>query len=399
VIAYGPVTASGIHVIGRSIASVNAPAGTSRFADFPTRGARWIAFGVVLLLTAFGLARKLQDASPALAVPAAAVVIAACALMFRSRPHLLLPTAALATTAVAILGHATSSNIGWFTVCLISAWCVLAGRLLEGLVYWAAVMLLFAGEWAFAQSDPGWGAWIGGTTLAALGAYLIRHEVELMAQLREAQAGLAERAMAQERNRIARELHDVIAHTLTVSLLHVTSARLAVEHDPADAARSLAEAERLGRESLAEVRSAVGLLRQDGDGAGTAPLPGADRLPALVEQSRLAGADIDFRTSGDTARIPSTVGLALYRILQESLTNAIKHAPGSPVAVDLTVESTSCRLTVDSAGTPRTGEGLGLMGMRERAESLGGTFAAEPGGHGWLVQASLPVAEDRETAQ
>src|SRR4029077_12178919 len=124
---------------------------------------------------------------------------------------------------------------------------------------------LFAGEWLWVTSDPGWGAWMAGTTLTVLAGLLIRHEIDLVFQLREAQAGLAERARSEERNRIARELHDVIAHTLTVSLLHVTSARLAVEHDLDDAARSLAEAERLGRASLDEVRMAVGMLHQDGD--------------------------------------------------------------------------------------------------------------------------------------
>ncbi|MGI8751611.1 MAG: histidine kinase [Acidimicrobiales bacterium] len=99
-----------------------------------------------------------------------------------------------------------------------------------------------------------------GTALTVLASMLLRHELDLVSQLRAAQAGLAGRARAEERNRIARELHDVIAHTLTISLLHVTSARLAVEFDPDDAARALAEAERLGRDSLEEVRAALGLL-------------------------------------------------------------------------------------------------------------------------------------------
>src|SRR6202042_377026 len=105
-----------------------------------------------------------------------------------------------------------------------------------------------------------------GVTVALFGAGLIQRQLVLVEQLRAAQAGLAERSRAAERHRIARELHDVIAHSLTVSLLHVTSARLAVEHDPADAARALAEAERLGRESLAEGRMTGGMLRPDEKG-------------------------------------------------------------------------------------------------------------------------------------
>src|SRR5207249_10608931 len=174
-------------------------------------------------------------------------------------------------------------------VCLIATWCVLIGSRLEGLVYWAGAMILFAVEWLAVKPDPGWAAWLASVTLTALFGLLIRHERDLLRQLRQAQAGLAEQARTQERNRIARELHDVIGHTLTVSLLHVQSARLAVEHDPADAARALAEAERLGQESLAEVRLAVGMLHRNDDPGRTAPLPGADDLPALVERFRSAG--------------------------------------------------------------------------------------------------------------
>src|ERR1700712_1636431 len=104
-----------------------------------------------------------------------------------------------------------------------------------------------------------------GVSLTIAATALIRHQLTLVAQLQAMQADLDRRSRAEERNRIARELHDVIAHSLTVTLLHVSSARLAVEHDPQDAVRALLEAERLGRESLAEVRATVGLLRTEAD--------------------------------------------------------------------------------------------------------------------------------------
>jgi signal transduction histidine kinase len=220
----------------------------------------------------------------------------------------------------------------------------------------------------------------------------------LVAQLRAAQAGLAERARAEERNRIARELHDVIAHALTVSLLHIGSARLAVltdPADPADAARALDEAERLTRDSLTEVRSTVGSLRQDGDTTTWAPLPGADAIPALVERFRAAGADVAVTTNGDVGQLSATTGLAVYRILQEALTNSAKHAPGAPTAVRLAVAGDAVHLEVDSAAAPGSGSGLGLLSMRERAESLGGSCSAGPGGHGWLVRADLPLGAAR----
>jgi len=270
---------------------------------------------------------------------------------------------------------------------------VLAGTRRQGLAYWAGAMLLFASEWLWGQPDPGWGAWLAGTTLTVAFSLLIRHDRDLLRRLRLAQAGLAEQARAQERNRIARELHDVIGHTLTVSLLHVQSARLAVEHDQADAARALAEAERLGRECLAEVRTTVGMLREDDAADRTAPLPGAGGLPVLVEQFRSAGADVTLTVEGDTAGLPATTGLAVYRIAQEALTNAAKHAPGAPTEVRLRVSPGEVTLTADSRTVPVKGPrtGLGVVSMRERAESVGGSCEAGPGGRGWLVRARLPL--------
>ena len=171
------------------------------------------------------------------------------------------------------------------------------------------------------------------------------------------------------------------------------SARLAVEHDPADAARSLAEAERLGRESLAEVRTTVGMLREDGDMGRTAPPPGVGGLPTLVDRFRSAGADVTFAVDGETGRLPATVGLALYRILQEALTNVIKHAPGSPATVHLTVDAAEVRLSVHSMGPPGTGTGLGIISMRERAESLGGSCHAGP-----AIRAGWSARRSRSTA-
>jgi signal transduction histidine kinase len=140
------------------------------------------------------------------------------------------------------------------------------------------------------------------------------------------------------------------------------------------------------------------MLHHNDDPGRSAPLPGADDLPALVERFRSAGADITLAIDGDTGRLPATTGLAVYRILQEALTNAAKHAPGSPTAVQLAVGAGAVELAVDSAAEPGTGTGLGVHSMRERAESLGGTCRAGPGGRGWLVQATLPLAASRRRA-
>jgi signal transduction histidine kinase len=330
---------------------------------------------------------------PAAAAGAVVATAAAAALVYAGRAPLL--AAAVATAGIAVEGQGLSNDIGWLAVLLLAGWCVIVVSQRDGLIYWAATMILFGAEWLWTKPDPGWSAWLAGSTLTLLCALLIRHEIDLVTQLRAAQAGLAEQARTTERNRIARELHDVIGHTLVVSLLHVQSARLAVEHDPADAARALAEAERLGRECLAEVRMTVGMLREDDRGGGpsgaTAPLPGVDGLPALAERFRSAGANISLEIDGDTALLPATTGLAVYRIAQEALTNAAKHAPGAPTVVRLSVGGGRVTFTADSRAAPGTGTGLGVVSMRERAESLGGTCQAGPGGQGWLVRATLPL--------
>jgi len=237
----------------------------------------------------------------------------------------------------------------------------------------------------------GWANWAAGVSASVFAVLLLRRQLLLVEALRAAQASLAERSAADERNRIAREVHDVIAHSLTVSLLHISSARLAVQTDPGEAEHALAEAERLGRQSLDEVRATVGLLRTGAEGRIAPPVPSADRVRALVEQFRQAGAEVTLEVSGDLAALPATTGSALYRITQEALTNAAKHAPGAAIDVDVEVTSLRARLTVDSSGPPGHGQGLGLVGMSERAAVLGGTCQAGPGGRGWLVEASLPV--------
>jgi signal transduction histidine kinase len=362
-----------------------------------SRSAGWIglaAFAVPLLT---GLVTQVS-LHPARVTAGAVVALTFAVPLFLIRTRLTLPLAAAATVGVALIGTGDSRDVAWISVVVLTVWCPLAGGIVAGVVYWAASLALFGGEYLWAKPDPGWAPWTAGITVSLFAAGLIQRQMILVEQLRAAQAGLAERSRAEERNRIARELHDVIAHSLTVSLLHVTSARLAVEHDPDDAARSLAEAERLGRQSLAEVRATIGLLRPAATPGGSTqggiapPVPGLDQVSRLVTQLRETGADIDLSIEGETAGLPATTGSAVYRIVQEALTNAARHAPGQPVTVRVTVAGGQIDVAVDSAGPPGqpTRHGLGLISMRERAEMHGGTCTAGPGGAGWLVHATLP---------
>ena len=130
--------------------------------------------------------------APAAAVAAVVAVAAAAALVYV--PRLPLLAAAVATAAIAVEGDGFSSDIGWFAACLLAGWCVIVVSQRVGLIYWAAIMILFAVEWLWIRPDPGWGAWLAGSTLTVLCALLIRHQIDLNAQLRAAQAGLAEQA-------------------------------------------------------------------------------------------------------------------------------------------------------------------------------------------------------------
>jgi signal transduction histidine kinase len=360
----------------------------NRRAPLP-RIAGLAVLGVFVLFTAAGIVRVALD-NPTRAALAGALAIVLGTVAILDGAMLLVPALVGATAGIALLGHATASNVCWFAIPVLVGWCAMTAALPVAVGYTTAALLLIAGEWVFATPDPGWGAWLGGTCFSVVGCYLGSRQRELVLELRAAQAGLAARAQAEERNRIARELHDVIAHSLTVSLLHVSSARLALADAPETAAHALDEAERLGRASLDEVRHAVGLLRADGDAGATSPLPGAPDVPALLDRFRGAGADVRSSVEGSLSTVPATVGLATYRILQEALTNAVKHAPRATATVRITVLDDAVELSIDSSGAPQRGSGLGLIGMRERAEALGGSCTAGPGGSGWLVRAELP---------
>lgn len=365
-----------------------------------------LGLSAFVVLVAVGIVTRLgQD--PAHTAVGAGLAVAAAVPLFLIRPRLGVGLAAVATAGVVLLGNADSRAIVWFALVVLAGWCVLSEGVGVGIAFWVGIMLLFGAEWLWAVRDPGWAPWAAGVTVSVLAALLIRHEFVLLERLRAAQADLTARTRAEERTRIARELHDVIAHSLTVALLHVTSARLAVEHDPADAARALAEAERLGRQSLTEVRATMGLLREtpsegapsEGAPLGLAPpVPGFGDIPALVDQLRCAGADVSLAVQGDLTALPETAGATVYRIVQEALTNATRHALGSPVAVRVQAADSGVEVYVDSAGPPGNGSGMGLTNMAERARALGGTCTAGvgPSGSGWLVHASLPARAEQD---
>jgi signal transduction histidine kinase len=308
-------------------------------------------------------------------------------------------TAVTAACVLALVLRPTTLDVAPFFLVMATAQTALEGARWRGY----AAFVISAGVMVAAEVSGNYDGsfiWVIGIALGLVSGIAIRSAVELLKELEAAQAGLAARAAADERQRIAREVHDVVAHSLTVTMLHVTGARMAVRRDPDEAVAALEQAEQLGRQSLAEVRRIVGLLQPLG--SGTAPaLPTAADLPALIEQFRAAGLGVGFSVDGDLDRVAPSSGLALYRIAQESLTNVTKHAPGAEADVRVTVHNGRAHLVVaneiardgGAARAPKAGGGLGLPGMRERAASLGGALRAGDFGTdgAWRVEAELPT--------
>ena len=204
-------------------------------------------------------------------------------------------------------------------------------------------------------------------------------------------------AVQQERARIARELHDVVAHEMTVATIQASAARRLIGTNDEEAARAAEEAERAGHEGLVELRRLLGVLRTD-EPASRSPQPGLEQLDSLAGQMREAGLDVVVDINGDRRDIPPGMDLNAYRIVQEALTNTLKHAgPGVTAVVEVSYRPDGVRIVVTDDGRGasssfgRSVTGHGLIGMQERAAMLSGTFAAGPvPGGGFRVSATIP---------
>ena len=221
---------------------------------------------------------------------------------------------------------------------------------------------------------------------------LVMERLELAEHAREQEA---ERRAEQERMRIARELHDVVAHTLTE--INVQAAAAAERLAPGDARLTLERIEDASHGAIGELRAILGVLRnQDSVEAPRGPSPGIQSIGELVERARDTGLDVKLEVSGDApGRVSDASSLAAYRIVQESLTNARRHAPGAPVRINLDFNATDLSLAIENgSGTAANGKasvaGVGIAGMRERAAAVGGAVRAGSGPEGFRVHATLP---------
>jgi signal transduction histidine kinase len=216
----------------------------------------------------------------------------------------------------------------------------------------------------------------------------------------EARAEVAsQRAVTEERLRIARELHDVVAHSMSLIAVQAGVGAHVLRDDPESAERALAVIAETSRNALTQTRSVVGLLRSTGDIEPS--MPGLVSLDALVQGVRETGLELDVTIEGPRRTLPAMVDLAAYRVVQEALTNAVKHAPHRPVTVRISYTPAAVLVDVSADGAEEVVEGVphapgfGLVGLRERARLVGGRLDAGPVGHGgFRVSAHLPTGGD-----
>ena len=215
---------------------------------------------------------------------------------------------------------------------------------------------------------------------------------------------LVDEAVARERAQIARELHDVVAHAVSLMVVQAGTAVPRARRTDAELAEVLTTVERVGREALVELRRLLGVLRttDGGPGALAGPVPGLDDLPALAERARDAGLVVDLAATYD-GKVAPGVALCAYRVVQEGLTNAVRHASGAKVAVSLSEVGGRLRVCVRSEGSvpavglDGSGAGVGLVGLRERVLLCGGELTSGPTEPGFVLEALLPLEDQPVT--
>jgi signal transduction histidine kinase len=241
-------------------------------------------------------------------------------------------------------------------------------------------------------------AWVAGFALRERSEQAEAAEIRATVAERERDAA-ARIAVAEERARIARELHDIVAHAVSVMVLQVGAVRHKLPDARAEDRDALQGVERAGRTALAEMRRLLGAMRPDGDEAELAPQPGLDGLDTLMEEIGRAGLPVQLHVDGERFPLPRAIDLSAYRILQEGLTNALKHARATKADVTVRYQPDELQLEVRDNGVGSStsdGRGHGLVGIRERVKIYGGEMAAgSANGGGFVLSTRLPLTGDR----
>jgi signal transduction histidine kinase len=341
------------------------------------------------------------------AVAAAAGLGLALSLAWRRRAPLAVLVIAIAASAVANVVPVLDSATMPAVALVVAAYSV--GAHTHGLraaIGVAGVTALIAAN-AAAQFSAGdlfliamilGGAWVAGRAMR------YRRERErvleqLSVDLKREREEKTRAAVAEERVRIAREMHDVVAHAISVIVLQARGGRRSLASDPAETREALDTIEAMGSAALAETRRLLGMLRRDDEEIALAPQPSLCYLESLAAQVREAGLAVELSVEGDPVELPPGVDLSAYRIVQEALTNALKHAGPATARVVIRYGDQDLELEIADTGVGKgagDGEGHGLVGMRERASLYGGKVEVGPrDGGGFAVRARLPLASER----
>ena len=373
-----------------------------------------VLVGVLSLFdVAAASAERLPGERPADGLAYALVVLAAVSLVWRRR----VPIGVLAVVTGAVAVFWLRDHGAFLSALGLPALFAVAAHEEHRVRAWVAmavsvVALMVAGSFGLLDDPDGYQyltalsvfGFLAGAIIAGL---VVRNRerifVDTERRAAEAEADRlaeAERAVARERNRIAREMHDVVAHSMSVVAVQAAAGREIVHSDPDKAAHVFARIEAVGRESLMELRRMLGVLREVGDeSASLAPQPGVAEIADAVEQSNAAGVATQLIVSGEQRPLPAGVELTVFRIVQEALTNVRKHA-GRPaaatVSIDYRPDAVVLEIVDDGRGAATSlsgmGSGHGLLGMHERVEIYGGELSASPRpGGGFAVRASLPL--------
>lgn len=359
---------------------------------------------LVLSLAALGSALVAtfgeNDSFSSLTVAAALVGLVPWALVaggVRVRPLLF---AAMTLSCAGVITVVGANAGGMFPVMLMLVWVARASgdwRVHAGALTSSLGLLVATAVRLESAHEAGLVYFAGGVGISWLAGLMLRRQESLTLELAAMTELRVEHAASAERARIARDVHDVVAHSLTVVMLHLTGARRAMSTEPARAEEALARAEIVGRESLESIRQVMGVLREP-QHDGRAPDPGLADVTALIDGYRLGGLVVDADVD-PTVDVDRAVGVAIYRIVQESLTNALRHAPGAPCTIavgappagPLTVEVSNGLRTVGTAMPAVPRQGLGIRGMTERVRAVGGELVAGPAPDGgWRVRATIP---------
>jgi signal transduction histidine kinase len=334
---------------------------------------------------------------------AAAYAICAAALVFRRRDPLAVAVIIAVALAAEFAAFGSSDGIGVFLMPLIAAYALGAGDSpRRGLIGMAALLAMGAVWDSLDPSDAGrltehagQVIWLIPWVLAFLsGLYWRGRRLNLELAARE-HAGRADRAVAEERTRIARELHDAIGHSVAVMTVQTSAVRRLLHGDQDKERTALETVEATGREAMAEMRKIVGVLRTGDEAPDLAPPPSLAQLDRLAGNFRQAGLAVDMEIAGDTAGVAPGLSATVYRVVQESLTNSLKHAAARRVRVLIECHADRLEVTVTDdgrGGTADPAKGAGLTGMRERVKVYGGTLLTGPAvGGGFTVHAVLPA--------